>query len=154
MFAYTSLAAHDGATDTYNVAPIANALYAVSYLTQVAGTVQGTVAVGDPSTQLTSADPFTSAVSPASVDAASCALSGATGIQVGGTGTITITSKDQYGNVLSKGGSPFEVEIVSDERTGLSLSQPSDNRDGTYSISIGIAEGTDWRSPRRTSSSP
>lgn len=101
--------------------------YTASYTPRVAGTdrvavlVSGGAVAGSPFASQVQAGPTVAAQSSADVPSS---------VSVFASFTITVVGRDQFGNVVGRGGDPFELQIDG-------VVQPlTDNGDGTYTLSI------------------
>jgi hypothetical protein len=125
---------------TFVVTSISQAAYPITYLTNVAGDVVGTVRIGG--VGLIGGNPFTATIIASGVDAATSEITGAgllgTVSQV--TTVFTIISKDAFGNSLAYGGAAFTTSFVSlpGGAAQSTISSPRDDLDGTYLVTYRV----------------
>ncbi|HEX2218691.1 MAG TPA: Ig-like domain-containing protein [Gemmatimonadales bacterium] len=102
--------------------------YTASYTPEAAGTDQVAIRV---SGAALAGSPFTSRVQAGPTSAAHSSADVPSSVSIFSTFVITITARDQFGNVVGRGGEPFELRIDGGDPLEL-----TDNGDGTYSATI------------------
>jgi Filamin/ABP280 repeat len=102
--------------------------YTASYTPQVAGTDQVAVVV---SGAALAGSPFASQVQPGASAAAQSSADVPSSVSIFQSFTITVTIRDQFGNVVGHGGDPVELRIDGVPQ-GL-----TDQGNGTYTLGIG-----------------
>lgn len=102
--------------------------YTASYTPQVAGTDLVSVRV---SGDAVAGSPFSSQVQAGTTSAAHSSADVPSSVSIFTSFRITITARDQFGNVVGRGGEPFALRI-----DGGDPRQLTDNGNGTYTVDI------------------
>ncbi|QDZ25793.1 hypothetical protein A3770_19p83110 [Chloropicon primus] len=121
--------AWDAATKSYKVSYTANAIGSLLVSVSVEGVF---LKKG-----------LTTVVTPGPISALTSAVSGDIVIVKGQTGTLKVSAKDAFGNVLTTGGAPLAAQKVmatGDPADHLAAVFVTDNLDGTYSIPYTFAQ--------------